>query len=132
MEVRKSPHRTLVLHDKQNTSIEQQCMTPVPYLCCPSCRKPYLSVLRTWGGGTCTAPGAIATGVASHPGLSEATGCCLLGIPTVTQTASVLLELKTILSLKNRKKPLLILSKNLGSGLFQAVPEHLGAHGTGI
>lgn len=69
MEVRKLPHRTLVLHDKQNTSIEQQSMTPVSYLGYPSCSKAHLSVLRTWGGGTCAVPSAIATGLASHPRL---------------------------------------------------------------
>lgn len=69
LEVRKLPHRTLVLHDKQNIYIEQQCMTPVSYLCYPSRSKACLSVLRTWGGGTCSGPSAIATGMASHPRL---------------------------------------------------------------
>lgn len=126
MEVRKLPHRTSVRRDKQNIYIEQQHMTPVPYLCYPSCSKVSLSVLRTQGGGTCADPSAIAMGWLPTQGLSVATGCWLSLGHSHSDINSSVIQLKTILSLKNRKKNPSHLKQELGASSFLSCPRAVG------
>lgn len=93
--------------------------------------RPTECVLRSWGCGTCAGPSAIATGVGSHPRLICSHRLLLVAwhFHSDINSQSVI-QLKAILSFKNKKKP--ILSKNSGPRPFQAVPQQLGAQRAGI